>query len=339
MPRFSIIIPVYNAEKYLEKCLESVQNQTYQDYEVVLINDGSKDSSLEMIKKKCRENPKFRYIDKENEGQLITTHRGFVEAKGEYIVSLDSDDYFDLDYLEQLDNILREHPVDILILAIKRVSDKGDFINKLSHEEEGRTLEKKEFLSYLIGNNRYNSMCGKVVKSHCYCRNYSFEPDKRIVHGEDGIHTLRMLEYGTAETIYVSEYSGYNYRMNQTSITHTLRVDEYKDRIYLVKAFKKCALDLKVTTGIPEMYIQFLEGMCDYILLLVNSKEKADEKKQIVEIINCEPVFQETCKYAGGLTPDRRLQVRLMGHWTILSLYLHMLEPMKVLRRKMKGIR
>lgn len=338
MPRFSIIIPIYNAEKYLEKCMESVENQTYQDYEVLLINDGSKDSSLEMIRKKCGENPKFRYIDKENEGQLLTTHRGYVEAKGEYIVSLDSDDYFDLDYLEQIDNILKKHPVDILILAIKRVSEKGEYINELSHKEVGKTLGKTEFFSYLIGNNQYNSMCGKVVKNSCYCKSYSFEADKKVVHGEDGIHTLRILQYGAVSTIYVSEYSGYNYRMNQTSITHTLRVAEYKDRIYLVRAFKNYASDLKITTGIPEMYIQFLGGICDYILLLLNSKEKVEEKKRIVEFVNHELVFQEACKYADSLTTDRKLQVQLMRHWTILSLYLHVLQPVKVIRRKMKGI-
>lgn len=102
MCKISIIIPVYNVEQYIRICLESVLEQTFQDYEVLVINDGSKENEKEIILEFVDKDKRFKYIEKENGGQASARNLGIKNAKGEYIFFLDSDDYIRRDCLEIL---------------------------------------------------------------------------------------------------------------------------------------------------------------------------------------------------------------------------------------------
>ena len=93
--KFSIIIPIYNVEKYLEKCLDSVLNQTYTDYEIILINDGSNDKSNEICRRYVMKYQNISLFEQENQGQAIARNLGVSKARGEYIIFMDSDDYYD----------------------------------------------------------------------------------------------------------------------------------------------------------------------------------------------------------------------------------------------------
>ena len=128
MPKFSIIIPVYNVEKYIKKCLDSVVNQTVKDYEVILINDGSTDNSMEIAKKYS-----FKIINQKNQGQSAARNHGIKEAKGDYIVFLDSDDTIEKDYLEKIEESLKDKPDVIRIQARETYETKDD----IAYPEEG----------------------------------------------------------------------------------------------------------------------------------------------------------------------------------------------------------
>lgn len=101
-PRVSLLVPIYNVEKYLRKCLDSAQNQTLHDIEIICINDGSKDSSRSIIQEYLDADERFRVIDKENSGYGISMNMGLEAARGEYVGILESDDYFEPDALEKL---------------------------------------------------------------------------------------------------------------------------------------------------------------------------------------------------------------------------------------------
>ena len=98
----SIIVPVYNVEEYLEECLESIRKQTYQDIEVILVNDGSTDGSQAICERYCQMDKRFRLINQKNQGQSVARNRGVKESLGEYIMFVDSDDVVSLGLLEQL---------------------------------------------------------------------------------------------------------------------------------------------------------------------------------------------------------------------------------------------
>ena len=100
MPKFSIVIPVYNVEDYIKECLDSIMNQTFKDYEVIVVNDGTKDNSMDIVKKY-----KVKTINQENGGLSAARNNGAKHAKGEYLLFIDSDDTIEPDLLKELNNV------------------------------------------------------------------------------------------------------------------------------------------------------------------------------------------------------------------------------------------
>ncbi|MDR2616264.1 MAG: glycosyltransferase [Endomicrobium sp.] len=113
-PKLSVIIPIYNTEKYLCKCLDSVINQTLKDIEIIIVNDGSTDNSLKIIKEYGDKDTRIKVIDKQNEGYGKTVNRGLDIAKGQYVGIIESDDWIEPDMFEKLYNIAKSNDVDIV---------------------------------------------------------------------------------------------------------------------------------------------------------------------------------------------------------------------------------
>ncbi|MDD4561400.1 MAG: glycosyltransferase family A protein, partial [Candidatus Dojkabacteria bacterium] len=125
----TIIIPVYNAEKTLKKCLDSILHQTYTKYEVILINDGSKDKSLQIVQEYKEKHPDiFQIYDQENVGPAVTRNSGMQCAKGEYLFFIDCDDYIDEKYIETFVKEIEEKEVDMVIGGYRRVRSDGALI-------------------------------------------------------------------------------------------------------------------------------------------------------------------------------------------------------------------
>lgn len=110
----SVIVPVYNVEKYLEECLESIKRQTYTDIEVILVNDGSIDRSKEICERYCEKDSRFKLVNQENKGLSGARNRGMLESKGEFISFVDSDDVLKEDMLEQLMKQMTSEDIDIV---------------------------------------------------------------------------------------------------------------------------------------------------------------------------------------------------------------------------------
>ena len=132
----SVIVPVYNVEEYLEECLESIRKQTYQDIEVILVNDGSTDGSQAICEYFCQTDKRFRLINQKNQGQSVARNRGVKESLGEYIMFVDSDDVVSLGLLEQLMKYMSDG---IDIVECNRTED----IQSLN--EEKKDIHVKEF--------------------------------------------------------------------------------------------------------------------------------------------------------------------------------------------------
>lgn len=104
----SIVIPIYNAEKYLEECLNSIKNQTYKNFEVIMVNDGSKDDSETICKRFSEDDTRFRYLKKENGGVSSARNLGLDNVEGDYITFIDADDWIDENHLELLINSIKK---------------------------------------------------------------------------------------------------------------------------------------------------------------------------------------------------------------------------------------
>ena len=152
----SIIIPIYNVEKYLTKCIESILNDTYKDYEIILVNDGSKDNSQVIIDEYVKEYPdKIKAYIKENGGLSDARNYGITKASGEYITFIDSDDYIEKDYLYHAMNIIDKENPDLLISDLNYIwenSDKEMYQKGLSNRNVNP--KKDIFLSPLFAWNK-----------------------------------------------------------------------------------------------------------------------------------------------------------------------------------------
>lgn len=120
-PKVSIIVPAYNTEKYISKCLESLVNQTLKEIEIILIDDGSKDNTLNIAKSFMEKDSRIKIISQTNQKQGAARNQGMRVAKGEYIGFVDSDDWVDLDYFEKLYNSAKKYDTDIACAGYKRV--------------------------------------------------------------------------------------------------------------------------------------------------------------------------------------------------------------------------
>ena len=129
MVKISIIVPVYNTEKYLRKCFDSIQNQTFQDFEVIAIDDGSTDSSFSILKE-YEKDKRFQIIHKENEGQAVARNLGIQKAIGEYLTFVDSDDFIENTMLENLYECAQKEDDDIVICDIQKETEKNSFVFK-----------------------------------------------------------------------------------------------------------------------------------------------------------------------------------------------------------------
>lgn len=154
-PVISIIIPVYNQEKYVGKCLRSVLSQSFQDFEVILVNDGSTDKSLKKCQEYAKKDGRIYIIDKQNEGLAQARKDGFLKARGEYICFMDSDDFFSKDVLKVLFKIVCETGVDMVTGVFDRVWDDWGFVRKSAvpaeKEYTDRILEASELRPLMLG--------------------------------------------------------------------------------------------------------------------------------------------------------------------------------------------
>ncbi len=125
-PFFSIIIPLFNSEKYIEKTLESISNQNFNDFEVIIINDGSTDNAAAICEKYCLNDQRFKLYNQSNQGVSIARNEGIKLAKGKYLLFIDADDFIDGQYLENLQKEQLKHPQSFVVLDFYKVDLKGE---------------------------------------------------------------------------------------------------------------------------------------------------------------------------------------------------------------------
>lgn len=130
MPLISVIVPVYNVEKYIEECLISIKNQTYKNLEIIIVNDGSKDRSIEICKKIINKDKRFLIFNQDNQGLSAARNNGLALANGEYFTFVDSDDYLEINMIESLLESLKDSESEISLCPTTLVKSNGIFIEK-----------------------------------------------------------------------------------------------------------------------------------------------------------------------------------------------------------------
>ena len=242
MPKFSIIIPVYNVEPYIKKCLDSVTSQTYKDYEVIIINDGSTDKSMEIAKKYD-----FKIINQQNQGQSAARNKGIKNSKGEYIVFLDSDDTIEKDLLKKLDQATSDKP-DVIRYQVRTTYEDKDAINY--PEKAFDTCSGVEAFEKICHYHFVDAVALYCIKRKYYEEeNFSFK--EGTLHEDFRLIPVLIMKAKTVKSI---SYIGYNYlqRNNSTMYSNDYQktkrkvIDFYNHYKEMIKEIDKTKLDSRI---------------------------------------------------------------------------------------------
>lgn len=226
MPAISVIVPVYNTQKFLEKCLESIINQTFKDIEIICINDGSTDNSMSILNDYSEKDSRIKIINQKNAGLSCARNTGINNAKGEYIGFVDSDDWIDLDFFEKLYNAAKNYDADIASAGIKRVrSYKWKYNLKIKEEEVTENTDRKFVL------------CDVPEKCYVWNKIYRLEKIKQFslyfeagIYFEDRCFTCEALSKLKRLVVVPDTY--YNYWTNPNSIVKSKSTKKTQDAKY-----------------------------------------------------------------------------------------------------------
>lgn len=221
--KVSVVVPVYNVEKYLRQCLDSIVNQTLKEIEIICINDGSKDSSLEILKEFAQKDLRIRIVDKENEGISAARNQGMELANGEYISFIDSDDWINETYLEALYTAAKKYDSDIACSSIIRVTGKRRR-NKLIYKQEEFTKDRDK-KNELTNAPIYSYVWNKIYKRETLLNSEVKFPIGRVY--EDVIWCLKAIYY--LDGVVTVPTAVYYYRKNPTSIMSSKSAQNAKD--------------------------------------------------------------------------------------------------------------
>lgn len=221
MVKISTIIPVYNAEKTIQKCIDSLIQQKFEDFEIIIINDGSIDNSATICNSYAMHNDKIKVIHKNNGGVSSARNIGLNNAKGEYITFVDSDDFVEPDYLSILYNSINNF--DIAICGYNQIENK--IIKQINIAEENITQEtlRNNFFNYYL----YALICAPWGKIYCLgiIKNNNIKFDERINWGEDFIFNIQYFEH--CKNIRFIPDILYNYVLGEGTSTSKHNIDSF----------------------------------------------------------------------------------------------------------------
>ena len=210
----SIVVPIYNVEKYLKQCIESIINQTYKNIEILLVNDGSTDNCAQICDEYAQIDERIKVIHKKNGGLSDARNSGINIAKGKYIAFIDSDDYVSEEYIEKLYNAISENNVRIAQCNFVKVTDDNTEIEKIGYAEKNKIKSGYEMVKELYTGHWENILAWNKLYDIGLFKNVRYPFGK--IH-EDEFTTYKILY--EIQNVAIVEDCLYKYRQNDNSIT------------------------------------------------------------------------------------------------------------------------
>ncbi len=253
-PLISIVLPVYNVEKYVEKCIRSILTQSYKKFELIVVNDGSTDKSLEICQRFYDDD--IIILDRKQRGGLSSARNlGMKYCHGEYIAFIDSDDWIENNYLEELVNGIFDEDVDIVQCGYNRKLDDNKTLYKKCFSEKIINNNDKILYEYFVEHSIYTTVWGKIFRRKAI-DNLFFKEGHNY---EDRIFMADLLE--NVNKIKIIDKPLYNYRKNNNSITQSgITKEKIEDVLYAYEYSKNKSKNNKQNYSIYISYV--LCGAC-----------------------------------------------------------------------------
>lgn len=266
MKKVTLIVPVYNSEKYIARCLDSILNQSYENFEIMVVNDGSKDKSQEVIDEYKQKYPdKIISIEQENKGVAKTRNESIKRANGDYIMFVDNDDYLDKDYIQTFVDVVEDGEYDVVLGGYRRPNEDGKILKTMK-------LEDSEWSKFMI----------MAPWAKIYRKQYLIENNIEFLSvnlGEDIYFNLKAMLI--SKKIKIIDYVGYNWFFNTKSVSNTTQKNITQLQVY--ELLNSCYDMVKNEGLLEENYDIIKTHFTRYIVWLISFSTKKLKYKVISE--------------------------------------------------------
>lgn len=336
--KFSVVLPIYNVEKYLKRCMDSVLNQTYRNLEIILVDDGSPDSCPDLCDEYAKADARVKVIHKKNAGLGMARNTGIENATGDYICFFDSDDYIATNLFEVCAEELNNELYDIIAF------DHSDFNNgtviEYPRRKEKTVFKGDEIQSILLKNMIYNPDNIERLHDCAWNKIYSLQLIKDIGFryvsereyiSEDYYSNLTL--FSKVNSVLVLPDAFYFYCYNDTSLTHTFNEKRFERNIYQYEqSLIKCD-ELGYSNEIKQAVA--FQSLCNLLgafnsLLLTEQLTRKEKKKKIKEVVTSSR-YQKL--YSNLIANDEKLTRRILI-WCLKRKYHHMVYFLLKLKYK-----
>ena len=273
MIKYSFVVPVYNTSKYLKKCLDSLVKQTFKDFEVIIVNDGSTDKSKDIILKYESKYDSIKVINQENQGLSMARNNGVKKASGKYIIFIDSDDYVEKDLLKQIDKEIED--VDVLRYQVITEDEKEE--NKKTYNEEAFDIMKGYDAFKYIANYHFVEPAWCYVYKTQYYKDNKFNFKKDVYHEDFGLIPYVIYKARKVKSI---SYAGYHYVTRKGSIMNN---SDYKktvkkafDMLEQYKTMRLFAKNINRRNNLDDYYLSYISNS-----VIVKARELKNEERKI----------------------------------------------------------
>ncbi|WP_077623688.1 glycosyltransferase family 2 protein [Sediminibacillus massiliensis] len=300
-PFISVIVPVYNVEKHLSRCIESLLKQTYTHFEILLVNDGSTDKSGDICNYYKLKSNKIRVFHMSNKGVSSARNYGIEKCKGEYIQFVDSDDFVNETYISSMVNIIKDRSIDLVISGINQVESSNGKIKQVKEivsKVSGfyKKPELKDIMPDLIESSYINYCYSKLIKRNLITKK-QIRFDENISLGEDTLFVLEIIK--ASNKIYILSTAEYNY-LNHSDDTLTYKIRQ--DKFYILNKLYSALLNFCQTEGyytpstkysLERRYLETIRFCLDENFKLVGSLNFLKGLRNISNILN----NKDVCNY------------------------------------------
>ncbi len=302
----SIIVPVYNLEKYIEKCILSILSQTYQDWELLLIDDGSKDKSLQLCQAWAKKDSRIRVFHQENQGVSAARNFGLSIMKGDFIVFVDGDDWIDCDCFQRMMENMKDN-VQLVCCDFFVEKENNCQHNVFFHKEEFGILSQEECLRDYYSDFLYTkTIWGKIFRKELWA-GVCF---KKLKNSEDHLAMFEIIQKLT--NVYFMEEKFYHYLQRSSGASHKVDESYYHDVLYTldISFVYACERALPYKEEAGALYIDMAYGL----LKIYESENRKEEAREL--ILKMKTVYKE----AEIKHPSRAQQLLNIPVWMIYCL-------------------
>ncbi len=300
--KFSIIMPTYNNVDVIKKSVESIFVQTYENWELIIVNDGSTDDTVEVLEEYIKNDNRVKLITQVNKGPFQARINGLKQATGDYLLFLDADDYYEKDSLLILNEfITKENGVDVIIYDYYRVDSLNNKSQVKKYPNITNDIEKlpaKKIIIELLSSDKHDSLWNKAFRREFYEKErVSYDKDLFLLMSEDKLLNLPIL-CNSKNTYYLNKPL-YNYIFNPESLTQTFDLEKFKHTLTVHSLIEEYLKDNNFSNRYLKLfYTNHVKVILNkYLSYIKNNSPSRVEKEETLSIINSTVTYKNAKNY------------------------------------------